>query len=306
MEWRFELNGVPIQEPIGWENMQVRIVRDSEWHGMFTRHSVESLTFLCDGKKIIEKFYETDGLDAKINLKIYYKCFEDQTWQLFFDGTLIVSDLRISEGLNLASVSFEENKGEMFIRNKSDTPIDLNSLLSISRPPVLLNDHGWLQFPALMDGNEISQVIYRRYRARFALGCMNDIVGYNATPFILNPAFTQTIPVWVNTGIYSPGEYVRYFNGSLWEYWRAVSPVVNYAPGNVAGQWSNEGSSPIDHLKVVGAYIAQRVFCPCIDPLDVYQRRCMVIHVPEVLELGTHCAENRQIYTSLNLSLIHI
>lgn len=66
--WRFFLNNIEVEEPIGWDAVEFTAKRTEE-HGIDQPFSTE-LTFYAKGAKILKSYYDTQFINAEISLKI--------------------------------------------------------------------------------------------------------------------------------------------------------------------------------------------------------------------------------------------
>jgi len=66
--WRFFLNNIEVEEPIGWDAVEFTAKRTEE-HGIDQPFSTE-LTFYAKGAKILKSLYETQFINAEVTLKI--------------------------------------------------------------------------------------------------------------------------------------------------------------------------------------------------------------------------------------------
>lgn len=178
MNWRFFLDGNPVEEPLGWKNLGVKLARDARFHGVFSEFTTKTLGFSCDGAELILNKYNALGVDAKLTLDIEYRCDFFSPWQNFFSGVLVVSNLRRTEGLLFVECTVEEDSVAMRLRTRYDVPVDLLADKCLDgATPVTAYTHGL--FPARISSAGSSQPIKKTYRARLNAACINDVIGRN-------------------------------------------------------------------------------------------------------------------------------
>jgi hypothetical protein len=120
-----------IDEPKGWDGINLRIKRDSNWHGFFdfADDSVSSLEFVGDGFSILKTAYETYGASANVQLLIEFQCAEGDTYQELYLGRFVFSSYKDVCGDECyAMITIEALDCLMIFRNRYDQQVDLDSL----------------------------------------------------------------------------------------------------------------------------------------------------------------------------------
>jgi len=124
--FRVSLDGnILTSEPIGLNDLQVRIERDDQIRGLFFRY-ISDLTFTGDGFTYIKGEIDSNGLCGEIDVLIEVSC--NGNWSDFFEGIIYLSE--ITE-VNLAkgeiSTDIEDNSLSARIIRSKDVDIVLNS-----------------------------------------------------------------------------------------------------------------------------------------------------------------------------------
>lgn len=88
--FRFYLDGTLVENPKGWDSATLRLEKDKEITGLFTKYSSE-LTFIGTGYDIIKQKYKDDGFCAKIVTEILYNC-DGTNYKRLFRGFIFVID----------------------------------------------------------------------------------------------------------------------------------------------------------------------------------------------------------------------
>lgn len=75
------------KDPKGWEELTLKVRRDMQFHGLFYEFTFE-MGFYCNGggKELIDLAYDTDGIDATLDIDIEYNC--NGTFENVFKGKL--------------------------------------------------------------------------------------------------------------------------------------------------------------------------------------------------------------------------
>jgi hypothetical protein len=68
-DYRFYLNGTEIEEPNGWDAIQMSLRRSDEFSGLEFTFS-DTMSFVGNGLQLIKDAYDTDGIDANVTITI--------------------------------------------------------------------------------------------------------------------------------------------------------------------------------------------------------------------------------------------
>lgn len=128
-------NGVSTQidEPIGWDGINLRLKRDKNWHGFFdfADDTTASLQFHGDGFTILKTAYETYGSQANVQLLIEYQCATGDEYDQLYLGRFVFSTYKDICGDECYSeIGIEALSCLMIFRNRYDQQVDLDSLES--------------------------------------------------------------------------------------------------------------------------------------------------------------------------------
>lgn len=132
----------PLYEPIGWDQFTIELARDKDKHGFFADFSLD-LQFLKGtpldpgGFDFIYNavFYTgagSQGVEAHIDLTVYFQCTPDDLEEVVWVGRLNLSELTVDEGLCGLTVNLEDASKVMWFLTRSDSDVDLLSRRSIN------------------------------------------------------------------------------------------------------------------------------------------------------------------------------
>ena len=76
MEFRFYINDVEVDEPIGFDATKIKLKRSENWHGVMAESTDETVEFYGQGFGILSGLYAISGIDAVAILRIEYYCSE--------------------------------------------------------------------------------------------------------------------------------------------------------------------------------------------------------------------------------------
>jgi hypothetical protein len=126
--WKFTINGTEIDEPIGWDAVELTLQRSDNYHGLENVIS-DNIKFWGTGADIISEAYETYGIDAQLNFVINYSCDGGDTYTVFFSGILNCYSYSVVN--NEVSIKIDYSDFQRTAKNRLDTPVNLNSNISI-------------------------------------------------------------------------------------------------------------------------------------------------------------------------------
>lgn len=128
-EWIHTLNGVVIEEPIGFDNMKTTIKRE-DYHGMSVEVSVSELEFYGNALPIIDEAYEKD-LDTVVEYKVMHG--EDDVYKGVLD--LTTYNEHVGE-YRTVSCKVGEIGVKTTFNNRSDVEVDLNTHVTMDDKPL--------------------------------------------------------------------------------------------------------------------------------------------------------------------------
>jgi hypothetical protein len=125
----------PIEEPVGWDSIGLRIKRDENWHGFFDfiDDSISNMKFVGEGMTRIEDAYYLSGIDASLGLKVSLQCDDDGNKVDIYEGRFNFDTFQKFCGdYCYVTCGIESTSCIMKFKNRYDTAVDMESLQSIS------------------------------------------------------------------------------------------------------------------------------------------------------------------------------
>jgi len=113
--------------PDGFANGQTKIVRNKIYRGLFRTLAVNELTFIADGRSILETLYDTDGVDAECYLNV--ERFINNEYVFYASLKLDFATYKkdsVSVKIQAVDASILEK-----VKNRDTTVINLKSLVSL-------------------------------------------------------------------------------------------------------------------------------------------------------------------------------
>jgi len=126
------LTGVFINEPVGFDSLIIKIQRHSLYKGVNFEYGLSSIEVDDpNGYNLIKKAYESAGVNAKVNLKIEYKCQECKDCYETLMEMRLVYELYESgnESYCYTKVGLEPIGCRMLWKVNEDVKVNLESLL---------------------------------------------------------------------------------------------------------------------------------------------------------------------------------
>lgn len=144
-EWRFTLlsdsyGTLQIEEPFGWDDAELKLVRDDNWHGCFFDYAMP-LEFHTVGINTspgaygyLINAYNTTGIESEVSLKIEYQCALGEDWEVLGTYRLNFTKAVFTESVEkgcTARFPIEPDSCLMKFRNRYDQKLNIESTSSI-------------------------------------------------------------------------------------------------------------------------------------------------------------------------------
>lgn len=125
----------PIDEPVGWDSIGLRLKRDPNWHGFFDfiDDSISSMKFVGEGMTRIEDAYYLAGIDASLGLRVSLQCDDDNNKIDIYQGRFNFDTFqKVCADYCYVTCGIESTSCVMKFKNRYDVPVNMDSLESIS------------------------------------------------------------------------------------------------------------------------------------------------------------------------------
>lgn len=133
VEYKFYINSTEIDEPIGWDAVQVTLTRSETYFGLETLFS-ENITFNGVGAEIIKQAFEESFIDAKLNFKVLQSCDGFVTSETYLDGILNLAIYK--EVDNQVTVLIESSGLQRDFKNNISVPVSMDATTSLMGNPL--------------------------------------------------------------------------------------------------------------------------------------------------------------------------
>jgi len=141
--------------PLEWADMELLLKRDSVTHGVYISAVVDSLTFIKEGKNLLQDIYASKGVFSQCDLYIYYLDHSTReyvsmptSYKLDFNTYELVN---LSKSTNGVKINCLETDIVSKFQQRKDTEVDLNKLVNIDGGSITPDSGVWksLSIPAL-------------------------------------------------------------------------------------------------------------------------------------------------------------
>lgn len=131
--WEFSINGIIVDEVIGWDAVEITMQRDPTFHGLENILS-DGVKFWGEAADLIRAEYEANGIDGELAFLIRWSCDGGVSYTTLFTGILNCFFYDIVNGE--VSIKIEPSGFHRLVKNRLDAPINLNSNVSIDGLPM--------------------------------------------------------------------------------------------------------------------------------------------------------------------------
>lgn len=155
MIWRFFINDTEIEEPLGWAELSINIIRDEQWKGIFFEASTSSLGFSGAGFDILHGLKTGQGLKAVAVFRAEVMCEGETEFEEAVRGKLNFAQYRETCGREcIIRMPVEQDDCTMTLRNRYDQKVNIDSNIAFNKLTVLQNYDG-LGFTMELPAQEI-------------------------------------------------------------------------------------------------------------------------------------------------------
>lgn len=136
MDYRFYLDDLEIEEPIGFPDFEISIKRDDKFHGMQFEASTGTLEFYGAAAAYLTDKKGTEGLGANVNFKAEGTC--DTEYEEIISGRLNFGRYKKRCGNDCrVSLPVEEQSCKVVFTSRFDQKVDIDSLTAFDGLTVL-------------------------------------------------------------------------------------------------------------------------------------------------------------------------
>lgn len=141
--WKFILinssgTETEIDNPQGWNDVEVKIDRDDKWHGIFFSYIYQELRFYGTGASLIKTEYEEKGVDGDMEMSVLFQCSDGETYDEFYRGRLAFDEYSDTCGDEcIVTISLQDSNDIMLMRNNYEQKVNLNSNIAFDQTTVL-------------------------------------------------------------------------------------------------------------------------------------------------------------------------
>lgn len=125
MNWVFELDDIEIEEPLGFNDLELSIVRDDKGHGISFEASTSPIEFYGAGYAYLKNKKETEGVKANVTFRASANC-EGYDYSEVLSGRLNFGKAKEKCGdVCTISIPWEEDSCEVVLKSRYDQKVDI-------------------------------------------------------------------------------------------------------------------------------------------------------------------------------------
>lgn len=126
MDWLFYLDDIEIEEPEGFDNIELSITRDDKLHGIGFEASTSPLQFYGDAFEYLKNKKETEGVRANVNFRALVTC-DTYDYDEVLSGRLNFGKYKEICGVECGcSLPWENESCEVVLKSRYDQKVDLD------------------------------------------------------------------------------------------------------------------------------------------------------------------------------------
>ena len=138
MNWKFFINDIEIDEPVGFSDFVINIKRDENWKGIFFEASLSVLSFYGHAFDILKSLKETKGLKAVAIFQASYQCDVVSDYDEAIKGKLNFGQYQETCGAEcFIKMPVEQDNCTMILRNRYDQKVNIDDPTSFDRVSTL-------------------------------------------------------------------------------------------------------------------------------------------------------------------------
>lgn len=198
--WQYKLNGIEIEEPIGFADIVFNTLRDDLWHGVFFEASTSQLSFYGLAFDILTDAKATQFVDAEVIFTADSKCEGETDFTNVITGKLNFANYQeLCGNTCLVRLAVEQDSCAMVFKNRFDQKVNIDSNIAFDQMTVL-PDYAGLGFNMQL----ATQVVPIAADAEVSLD--NDVVELQDLEFLpedavlIRPTYTRVNDNSIMTG----------------------------------------------------------------------------------------------------------
>lgn len=141
--WQYKLNGIEIDEPIGFADIVFNTLRDELWHGVFFEASTSQLSFYGAAFDMLTAAKATDFVDAEVIFTADSRCEGEIEFTNVITGKLNFANYQELCGNQcLVRLAVEQDSCAMVFKNRFDQKVNIDSNIAFDNMTVLADYAG--------------------------------------------------------------------------------------------------------------------------------------------------------------------
>lgn len=149
MRLRYTLNNaiegqhITTYSPKGWEDTEIVLQRHDQYDGVFKDFTIKVDFFCGAGKEYIDNIYDTQGIEAEVNILIEIDCEESGDYDTLYEGILMMKTYeKIQAAPEYTRVNLMQSGIIQTVLNRLETKVNLSALETLDGEPLTAFDFG--------------------------------------------------------------------------------------------------------------------------------------------------------------------
>lgn len=137
MQYKFFLNELEIEEPIGWADFELSMQRDDIYHGMQFEVSTSALRFFGVAATYLQEQKLLNGLSSNVTFIAQETC-DAAEYETIIEGRLNFGKYKDKCGnFCIVEIPFEEQGCKVTFKNRFDQKVDIDNIIALDKSTVL-------------------------------------------------------------------------------------------------------------------------------------------------------------------------
>lgn len=143
IDWQIYLDDLLIEQPAGFGEIVMNIIRDEKWHGVLFEASTSALRFYGAAFDYLKAKKIQYGVDANVIFRANARCAGEAEYENAITGKLNFSAYRETCGQDcFVILSIEQTSCAMTLKNRFDQKVSIDSNIAVDGVTVLQNYNG--------------------------------------------------------------------------------------------------------------------------------------------------------------------
>lgn len=208
----FYLDDIEIEEPKGYDDLELSIKRDDKSHGIVFEAATSPLEFYKDAWEYLKEKWETEGIKANVTFKALSTCGE-YDYQEVLSGRLNFGRKKESCGKDCTiSIPWEQDSCEIALKSRMDQKVDMDKAKGVD-DFTGLQDYAALGVETELPAKELQSAVEGYVADEGDLIDLAIFPRNNTQDFAIRPTYSNQISNNIDEGQLIPTVFAASQNG---------------------------------------------------------------------------------------------